>query len=193
MREHIELELAPGRSIWEALLKAADDPRLERLAFETNRMITRTRTSTPSAALQPSFILDWKNFSEAIDAEKQLRKSRHLLSLPATRPLATHTRAASSPGIQSESRSSNTVWTLTATPSKSKGRLDVATFTAERNKVTHRVSLEDNGLWLQHFRNLVPVTTADKLFAALKRGQVITFPGSYTSGQLRIFHFFDLT
>jgi hypothetical protein len=83
-------------------------------------------------------------------------------------------------------------WTLSAKPSEPKHRLNAATFTAVRGTVTHRVVVENNDLWLHHFRCLVPLVTADILFASLKRGQAITFPGTYTSEQLQVFRFRDL-
>jgi hypothetical protein len=83
-------------------------------------------------------------------------------------------------------------WTLGGKPSESKHHLNAATFTAVRGTVIHRVVVENDGLWLHHFRSLVPLVTADILFASLKRGQAITFPGTYTSDQLQVFRFRDL-
>jgi hypothetical protein len=100
----------------------------------------------------------------------------------------------SAPSPQSQNMGFRPVhtWTLSAKPSESKQHLNAATFTAVRGTVIHRVVVENDGLWLHHFRSLVPLATADILFASLKRGQAITFPGTYTSEQLQVFHFRDL-
>ena len=180
MSEFIGFEPAPHRSIWQSLVGIADNSRLHRLADEARRMLTIIRPSAPAGEPPSSVGPDWQDFSSAIETEQEHRDSAKLLSLPAR-----FSAQFSSPK-KTETLPAGT-WTLTASLAGSKGHL--ATFTASRGNSQRSAVLEDEASWLQLFRNLVPVATADKLLASLKHGHAITFPGAYTSDQLQAFHF----
>lgn len=180
MSEFIGFEPAPHRSIWRSLVGIADNSRLQRLAEEAKRMLAVIRPIVPAGERPSSVGPDWQDFSSAIESEKEYRNSAKLLSLPA------RFSAQFLASKKTETLPSGT-WTLTASLAGSNGHL--ATFTAARGGVQRSAVLEDEASWLQLFRNLVPVATADKLLASLKHGHAVTFPGAYTSDQLQAFHF----
>ena len=185
MSEFLGFEPAPHRTIWQALVDIADDPRLQRLAAEAHRMLAVVRTSPAAEGPQPGLDLDWQDFSSAIETEQEHRTPAKVLSANALSLPARFSAQFSSPKRTETPSSGN--WILSATPAGSTGHF--ATFTAVRGRTQRSTVLEDEATWLQLFRNLVPVATADRLLASLKHGRAITFPGAYTSDQLAAFHF----
>jgi hypothetical protein len=73
MSEYLGFEPTPDRSIWAALVSAADDARLRRLSTEAQRMSATFRSRGSIDEPQTGLDTDWEDFFLVIDEEEKKR------------------------------------------------------------------------------------------------------------------------